>query len=81
MGDMALGLIVMVWYDVNWLKLLNLVRSLYWLSMKVRATATVRGQGAGCSTASLASGNIPPMVLNSSLPAVVSSSIASITQV
>ena len=79
-GGIALGLVVVICCRVVLMALLVFVRSPCCTSMKVRAAAMVRCCGAGCRGAVLVGATLLPLALDSSVLAVVSSSMASITQ-
>ena len=80
-GGIALGLVVVICCRVVLMALLVFVRSLCSTSMKVRAAAMVRCRSAGCRGAALVGAICLHLVLDSSAQAVVSSSMASMTQV
>ena len=81
MDEVALGRGGMVCYRVVLMALLVFVRSFRYISMKVCAAARVRCCGAGFRGAGLGVGVCLPLVLDNSALAVVSSSMASITDV
>ena len=78
-GDITLGLIVVVCCRVVLMALLVLARSFRSMSTKVRAVVMVRCWGAGCLGIVLVRVTLLPLALDSSVLAVVSSSMASIT--
>ena len=80
-GDIALGLVVVICCRVVLMELLFFVRSPVYVVMKVRAAAMVKCRGAGCRSTGFVGGMLLPLVLDKSALTEVSSSIESMTQV